>query len=325
MKTLLFSLVLVEIVGGSIVGRTERIKRFVYIRHAQSLYNARNSITDYFIRDPGLSEFGTREAQALAAWVESDFGGCGTNIEDGSPTHASCNPAVRELMKTSLGIAWLTSNLKRTLLTGIILHRSKVVSSDPVSPRFHILSSLQEVSILPDAQATTGTFQSPVVDLHSLQLYRDEHHEAHKRSISLSASGNDGNLNGINYVPVLDRLSSFCEWTKGRPESVFGVVGHAGWLNKFFAISRNMRRDHSDYNIIEELLSRGRAKLDNTAVVSFEIEYIDNDRIGCRLVSESTELVYGRLIEKKFFLPSFKNYFSKPRITDDIPLVSAHT
>ncbi len=288
-------------------------KRFIYVRHAQSRFNSPDfGFSDLFTSDADLSEIGIRQAQELAAWVEGESGNCVTAGDDGYSPEASCSREVRDMLKGP-GITWLTSNLKRALMTAVIVHRHNIVSTEDSQSTFHVLSSLQEVSLGIDAIASSGPSESPVVDMGTMRLHPGgARRPTIKRSLSVDASGNHGNMNSVkSFFNPIDRLREFCSWTKERPELVFGVVGHARWLRKFFAFSKATLKKGTAVNRIEKLISRGKGKLDNASVMSFEIEYIDNGGIGCRFVHQTTELVYGRLILSPSWTARTRTYMSK--------------
>jgi hypothetical protein len=306
-------------------------KRIVYIRHAESAWNA--SVKDVaqllggFSTDSPLSRKGIQQSQSLAAWIDNaPEGQCvsGDSVvsSDDASSEASCDnaSAIRSMMLSDSTV-WVSSNLKRALLTGVIALRSKLVSGPP--PVVNLLSALQEVSMGIDAQASVGAREIPDVGWSEVELFRVHADDnVGSMDIHIDVSNNIGNMNSVvAKVSSADRIRDFCNWLNTQQSNDIVVVGHSTWLNEFFAAS-NLAVDglgfFEDLNSAEIILTEGRAKLGNASVLYFESVSVG---AGCAFVPGKTQLVFGNWQKEKSFKKTLSGMFDKSRkLQDEIPI-----
>jgi phosphohistidine phosphatase SixA len=267
-------------------------KKVVFIRHAQSDWNAANEdiskIAGAFSRDSPLSEEGVRQSESLAEWMEkSPEASCVAvppSVHDPS-SEPSCDAdsEIRDIV-LSPSTKWASSNLKRALLTGIIAMRSRINSGEP--DKVHILSALQEISYGIDARASVGIGSVPDVkgDAENLNV--------NVVNLEIDGSLNFGNMNKIiGMVPKSERFRQFCDWVNSQESSQLVIVGHSAWLNEFFIAAASTK---GEMNSAEQILTEGQTKLGNASVLYFELTNApDTITPGCAFVHGKTQLVYG--------------------------------
>jgi hypothetical protein len=183
-------------------------------------------------------------------------------------------------------------------------------------PVIFVLSALQEISKNIDAKTASIPGGLPDVNLASPGCPLGFFHEVAK--VDPSCNVQDENVRESDGVDVFGtrRMNNFCKWVHGKVEkdrTVTDIIvsGHSSWLQHFF---QTMQTGRQEYNEVEVWLRKHGAKLENGGLIRLEL--VLTPRGGCAFKAGKTQLVFGRINDRKSKAILMANRKSPPSETE---------
>ena len=192
---------------------------------------------------------------------------------------------------------FVTSNLRRAILTALIVFRDRIkaAAAPKKIDQIYIHSALQEDTRNADSTPITPADAIPYLAFDNECPYGLNDMKNLFEPVCGNKDENDVMWRAFKGA---DRLERFCEWmgnkaAKEKPDNVV-IVGHSIWVRKFFNEFTERSKSWFTSTIEDEVMSSFK-KLSNDGVLKFKVKFDPKGKKKCTILRGQTSLVNGKL------------------------------